>query len=134
MPVVGYTPFAKAAHIRSYIRDFYVGYAANQAITLTGNVIHIHYVSGAYFQDTYITLEPRWVPWSSNCYTLDFVVIDEYTDIMGAPTHSHSNYVMSQGIAGQTLLPYVAISYVGGTGYLSVPLPSAPPGYWLPLG
>lgn len=133
MPATSYSPGAKQTIIRSYVRDFYVGYGAGAVISRSGNIIHVHYVAGAYFQDTYIILKEEFADWSSNCYTLDWIIEDEYTDIMGAPTHVHSNYALSCGMAGQSGLAYVFLDYAGGAPGYVVELERGPSNYWYQL-
>lgn len=133
MPAIEFIPYGQAALLRSYIRDFYVTYGPSTTIEKVGRVIHLHYSIPGYFQDTYITLKSEFDGWNSNCYTLDWIIEDEYTLVNGGTTHVESPYQLATGLALQSGCAYVNMIYVGGSILYVVELERAPAEYWFQL-
>jgi hypothetical protein len=101
-------------------------------VTLVDNVIHVHEsIGGLDYIDTYITLDPRFVPWSSNNWTLDHVFIDEYSQINGGP-HLFFHAILDYGLMTPSPKFGAGFTYDGSTAAYNVWLPPAPTGYWLP--
>ena len=134
MPAIAFSPDnPKFTFIRSYVVNFYVVNGLPGVIDNVGNVVHVHYPVGATYVDAYITLRSVFYPWSSNNYSLDFIVEEEYVTVGVDPTHYHNDYIVSVGTdLTPPFNPYAALVYVGGTIPLGIKLPPALPGYWLP--
>jgi hypothetical protein len=133
MPAIGFFPAPKFNVLRSYVRRFYCFYGGDDSTTvmsLSANVAHLHYAVPGFFFDTYITLLPSFVAWSSNCYSLDFIVQSEYSLVNGAGAPILSNYLMASGWDLFQPGLYVTITYAGGANYFHVDLPTNPD-YWL---
>jgi hypothetical protein len=117
---------------RSYWRGVLIGYGPAATVTLVDNVIHVHEsIGGLDYIDTYITLDPRFVPWSSNNWTLDHVFIDEYSQINGGP-HLFFHAILDYGLMTPSPKFGAGFTYDGSTAAYNVWLPPAPTGYWLP--
>jgi hypothetical protein len=98
-----------------------------------GRVLHIHYVSGAFYQDTYVVFKNEFYYWNSNAYTLDWIIEDQYTLVLGNPTHVDYGYHLSCGQSTQTGLAYVYVDYAGSSPIAALELPRAPSNYWYQL-
>lgn len=136
MPVVTYVPAKKFAINRGYCKRFYVFYGGDNtttSISISGNVVHMHYAVPGFFFDTYITLLPAFVPWSSNRYTLDFIVVSEYSLANGGGAPISSPYRLAAGWDLFASGLYTAIEYIGGANYFHIDIANSPDNYWMHL-
>jgi len=133
MPVSVYVPAPYASIPRSYVRSFWVLYAEGATIARVDNTIYMHFIGVGFVFDTYITLNEAFVPWSSNVYSLDRIVVSEYSELNGAGPPIYSPYSLHAGVADQDGLPFFAIVYDPNNYPYQVRLPVAPSDYWLQL-
>jgi len=133
MPVTTYVPAPYASMPRSYVRSFWVLYAPGATIARAGNTIYMHFIGVGFVFDTYITLNESFVPWSSNVYSLDNVVVSEYSQLNGVGPAIYSPYSLHSGVADQDGLPFYAIVYDPNSTPYEARLPVAPSDYWLQL-
>lgn len=80
-----------------------------------------------------VWFDTRFVPWSSNRWTLDHVVTDAtYTTIPGGLTFPLPFYLQWLK-PPEKFRPYLLIDTTFGDVYSYVALPTAPSGYWRPV-
>ncbi len=117
---------------RSYCRGILIGYGAGAIVNLASNVIHVHQDLGSgNYIDTFVTLLPAFVPWSSNVYTLDYVFQDQVSYVnSGPPFYFHAT--IDYGLMTPSAKFGCGITFDGATETYNIFLAPAPAGYWLP--
>lgn len=124
-----FTPGAKFAFPRSYIRSIAVVDRSTD-VDFVDNEIIVHSTDLPDLSLHYV-LEPRFLPFSSNAYTLDFVVCDAFYTF--APTYTPNNWAFNTTyeINPNDLKPMIVISAAFSAlyrTYLSIPQP--PDDWW----
>jgi len=117
---------------RSYWRAIAVGYGPGASITRSGNVVHVHQNFTGGFIDTYLMLDSRFTPWSSNRWTLDHIFLEQVSYLSGDPTPQYFHANVGYGPEPGSGKWCATMAYDGGTDYYFAYLPDAPSGYWLP--
>jgi len=129
--VGSFAPQAKFAFPRSYIRGIGIQIVSGTITPITNGWVLQNPPSPALY---YVVLEDRFWDWSSNAYTLDFVVKESYWTPDGSPSYVPMPFLVTYYTDTPNKSPYLIyspFSSPGGVTYFE--LPSAPPGYWLPL-
>lgn len=116
---------------RSYWNEIAVFFGPGAVVTLSGNVIHVHENFTGGFIDTWITLDPKFAPWSSDRWTLDHIFIDQVSFLDGGGSPIYAPCVIGFNLNSAAGHFGAAISYVGGSTTYFVELPPAPADYWL---
>lgn len=128
---VTYAKNPRFAAPRSYWRGVLVGYGPGATVTLTGNVIYVIEPIVGGVIESWITLDPRFTPWSSNNWTLDHLFIDQYSRINGgAPLYFAAT--VDLGLLTPDPRFGAGFFYAGATNTYAVFFDPAPSGYWLP--
>jgi len=126
-----YSPQAKFWFRRSYLRGFSLEVTAS-GIAIAGNVITF-INPGLPSQHFTIVIEPRVFAWSSNAYSLDFIVSESYYQNDPDPTHYPMDFALSYFFP-EPHAPYVNFQPFG----ISFPdktffdFDLQPSGYWQP--
>lgn len=126
-----YLPQAKFAFPRSYVRGFCV--RVNAPVTFTTNKA-IFFDAGAPTRRFTVETDMRFYNWSSNRYTLDFVITESYYQNLPNLTKIAVLYTVSWLISPLNRSVYVEYLPFG---LAFIPryytdYPPAPPGYWKP--
>lgn len=125
------SPSPKFALPRSYITQLVIG-THGYDCTKTGNVFTCNstYTPG---QVEGYEIAPYVWPWSSNKYTLDYIVIDSWWTNTAEPWHHPNYYSLTyqwRGDPGKPVL-YIFNPFLHPNDFV-FDLPDAPSGYWLP--
>lgn len=127
----GYAPQAKFAFPRSYVLDILVSDWTG-TYTMVDNVITVDFPDHIGHKNVYV-VNPKFLAWSSNRYTLDFVVCDAWNQENPDDTPNPSGYQTRYGVDVLTGRPYVEIrNPFIVTQHATFALPQAPGGYWYP--
>lgn len=126
-----YTPHAKFWINRGYVQRFAFGFNVGAGIVQTGNsfeitdttnpIVHVH-----------CKIKADWWAWSSNGYTLDFIVEDWWLIIDPSPTPLPLNFTLTHWWDAPTGKMGVLLYLPGSTHQYPQILPVPPPGYWWP--
>lgn len=126
-----YTPSAKFAFPRSYAYQIYV---EDQAPTITrvGDYIHTD-ISSVIGYGIWYKIRPQMWNWSSNRYTLDFVVETCWWEAFFDGIHHDQDYVVALAPRGTSPLMSIVISnpYIQ-TDFVPFAIAQAPSTYWTP--
>jgi len=127
-----YNPSGQFNLPRSYVFDIrvYVQHTLSHAY-MTDNIITVDYSPVPNFLAV-IVLAPNFMPWSSNSYSLDYIIQDSYYRINPDPTHIPLDIQVGWASSSQTLRSAINIVLDLGVDIFTFPLAAAPPGYWLP--
>lgn len=83
----------------------------------------------------HFAIEPRFRAWSSNCYTLDFIVTDVYYTVPGVPGRGDFGVQIEYFNTLDFPTPAIILRLIGvETNRIYVPLPPSPADYWLNNG
>lgn len=124
------SPNVKFAFPRSYIEGIYIRHDAG-AVTLTGNLL-TYIVAGSPDAIVRVWFAENFIPWSSNRWTLDHVVIDaSYEYPTGGQNRPLPSFLSWMTPPGRHRASLYFDSWYGALNTL-VMLPSAPSDYWLP--
>lgn len=126
-------PGARFAFPRSYIYQLDIaGYG--DLVTQVGNIFTIHDTVGGTATVAIIKIDNRFVPWSSNGWTLDFIVTDFYALINGNPPEVPLNFALGYAKSSLNQRPCLRFEwFTGAPLYQTFPLAGQPLNYWLPL-
>jgi len=128
---VTYAKNPRFAAPRSYWRGVLVGYGPSAVVVLEDNVIHVTEPIPGGVIESFITLDPRFVPWSSNNWTLDHLFTDQYTQINGgAPLYFHAT--IDLGLLSPDPRFGAGFFFDGATVNYPIFFEPAPSTYWLP--
>lgn len=123
-------PQGQFAFPRSYVEGIYVRHDVGM-LTFTGSLLTF-IVAGSPDAVVRVWFDPRFTPWSSNRWTLDFVTIDaSYQYPPGAQIRPLPFYVYWVIPPGKGRA-HIGIDAWYGSEYTAIPLATQPPGYWLP--
>jgi hypothetical protein len=126
-----YSPQSKFSFPRSYVRGISLEVVAN-GITMVGDTITFINPSLP-SQHFTVVIDPRVFPWSSNGYTLDYVISESYYQNDPDPTEFPMSFALSYFMPAARA-PYLNFQpfqlNFAQKHYFDLPL--APPGYWLP--
>jgi hypothetical protein len=126
-----YNAIPKFAFPRSYIHQLVVS-DQSPNITLTDNVILTTIDITIGYWIVYV-LDPRFMAWSSNRYTLDFPVVECYWQAFFDGVHHPQSVATNYIYYGPTPLPSLEVrNPFLVTDQHVFPLAAAPPGYWVP--
>jgi len=131
MPASGgtFAPQARFNVLRSYAMAFVLNVDA--PVSQSDNVIG--------FYDPFnpvvnfrIVIDGRFWEWSSNNWTLDWIIEESYYFITPDPTHLAMSFVLAWRTFGARALPALVFQPFGinFTDYHTFMLPPAPPGWW----
>lgn len=128
---VGGFPSAKFGFPRSYAAQFNI-YATTTDIDQFGDTFTVWINRTIGYGITFI-LQPYVLPWSSNYYTLDFLVYDLWWHAFFDGVHHPDTYSMAFTWLGSPARPTITIALsIGGSIENISQLPPAPPTYWYP--
>jgi hypothetical protein len=134
MPALGYIPGDKFAFPRSYIYGIEIRHDPPAPIWSTNHVEFI--IAG--FPDALCKVDfaPEFSPWSSNRYTLDFLVTNATYEYPPNPAVFNLPYYIVYRVVPEVGRGCVQIDVTYGALYTVHALQAAPSGYWLapPLG
>lgn len=126
-----FNPGASFGFPRSYINDFYV-YRNGDTVVQAGNKFIVTDAFNPALTATF-ELHPHFLPWSSNAWTLDHIIIQSYyqNTVGGVENPLPYNLIFySDPLKRRNGL------YLGWSGMLFDPqhfaIPAQTPGYWLP--
>jgi len=134
MPVLGtptYAQSGKFAFPRSFIKNVNFRFGANALFTQSegnffitdGNNPIVHVVCN---------YQPNFWLWSSNTYTLDYVLKDWWVLVDPDPTPQPLNFDYGWWINPTSKVPELVLSLSGFSHEYPYALPPAPPSYWKP--
>lgn len=127
----GYFPSAKFAFPRSYFAQILVSDQAAD-ITRVGNSIHTS-IDPLIGYGIWYQIHPNIWPWSSNRYTLDFVVVDCWWEAFFDGVHHPQGYTTNFLYYGTPPLPTLQIANPFISTFNEViHVTQAPSYYWLP--
>lgn len=127
-----FLPSAKFAFPRAYYRG--IGFdIAGYTVTAADYSYRWVKVSDP-FEIWTIAIDPRFYYWSSNRWTLDFVMTDFYYQIGGLPTRYPQPYTLQTWTHPNNLSPYLLFQFsnIDFGEFHWFDFPPAPPGYWRP--
>lgn len=128
---VTFNPSAKYAFPRSYIRGIQPNLVSTWFVELTSNPITLRFNgAGGFWQRIQIWVRPEFWDWSSNTYTLDYIItrINTFTSTGSANEITTYAIFLSSGCNATNL--YFRVVIPGFTRLAQVNLPPAPPSYW----
>lgn len=124
-------PDAKFGFARSYIHQITFGFGVGASFAQTDNdfivtdttnpIVHVK-----------ARFNPRFWTWSSNCYTLDFLMLDWWLYVDPSPVPIPLAFSVYYGIDPVTLRPEAFVFIAGWTQRYKFILPPPPPHYWQP--
>jgi hypothetical protein len=126
-----YLPQAKFWINRGYVQRFAFGFGANAIIVQLGNEFIITDGNNPIVH-VYCKVKADWWVWSSNGYTLDFIVEDWWLQIDPSPTKLPLNYTLTHWWDAPTGKMGVLLYLAGSTEQYEMTLPVPPPTYWWP--
>lgn len=127
-----FVPGARFALPRSYWYGVWLSFNSDAVVSWVGNeVTFLDPPSGV---TGLIGFEPRAWSWSSNCYTLDFLIVESWYRVPPSPTQNPLPFVLTYFVDPSDGKPYMVYSPFGavGTGAFKHQAPPPPPGYWRP--
>jgi hypothetical protein len=127
-----FRPNARFAFPRSFHRGI-VFDIAGYSVTHIANTYHWTKLTDPNEVWT-IRLDPRYYIWSSNRWTLDFIVIDFFYEVAPDPTQHAQPFVLEDWVYAAKKSPYLLFKWadVDFGEFHHIDFPSAPPGYWSP--
>lgn len=118
---------------RQYLGGIEIGNVWD-GISMTDNVITLFGTSPHLYYNIFI-IAPVVVPWSSNTYTLDYVLADNYS--INPPSPSHDDFLVrveylgaGSGLPGRVLIRLMGYDVQRAF----FPLPPSPADYWMNRG
>ena len=131
LPFGSFSPSAKFTFPRSYVYDFVI-YANGNNVFQTSDGFRIETPPVTY-PEAFIVLLPQFIPWSSNFYTLDFVIAASYyIPLPGAP-HVDLPFELAYTVPLGSKRPTLEYAYFGlKTDPRRFTLLAQPSNYWLP--
>lgn len=129
---ISYVPSGRFNFPRSYIYDIrvYVQHTVSHAY-FADNIITVDYTPVPAFLAT-IKLRRNVYDWSSNCYTLDYLIEENWYVISAGGTEFVLPLQVGYASAVQSIRPAVNIVLDLGVDIYTQTLPSQPSSYWLP--
>lgn len=132
VPAATYTGNPRFAGPRAYWQQIAIGYGGGASIVRVADQVHVHQnFSGGYI-DSFISLDTRFVAWSTTSWTLDHIFVDQVSYLNGLPTPYYFSCNIGYGPNPVTRQWCATLAYSGGTDYYFVDLPPAPTTYWQP--
>lgn len=126
-----YTPQAKFAFPRSYAYQIYVE-DQSPNITRVGDYIHTD-IDASIGYGIWYKVRPQIWEWSSNRYTLDFVVEDCWWEAFFDGIHHPQDFVVAFASRSTPQIPSIVISnpFIQ-TDFVVIPISQAATNYWTP--
>lgn len=116
---------------RSYINGFNIR-CDHSASFVSDNIISF-VIDGAPDAVFYVTINEKFIPWSSNHFRLGDIVEDCYYTFLGVPQSTAFPYDVGYLIPLNETRGSIHINVHYGADNITIPLPYSPPGdYWLP--
>lgn len=127
-----YHPGGQFAFPRSYLAGVWFQFNAGSSVVWTDNFAAVTDVGGVVTAG--IEIAPEAFVWSSNCYTLDFLITQSWYKVAPSPTEIPLPFALTWFIDPDTTWPYVVYQPFSaiGTGDFKHTLPSTPDDYWGP--
>jgi hypothetical protein len=100
---------------------------------MVDNVITVMYDPLIGYFTTYV-IDERFLPWSSNRWTLDFIVVDCWWQAFFDGIHHVQSFTTNHWYRSDPPLATISLinPFASAAEYF-IPLPSQPSDYWLPL-
>lgn len=126
-----YQPQARFEFNRAYVPHFVVT-TGGWPYSFTGFTFRLDVGSPLIFSD-FIVFNPKFVVWSSNSYTLDYIVDEVYYTVPGNPTHNPATDVLAWAYhpPGTVTTLFFDLLAVGAP-FRKIALPPQPLNWWLP--
>lgn len=132
MPAV-YTQRPKFCIFRQYLGGIEVGNTWD-GISMTDNVITLFGLTPFLYYNIFV-INPLLMPWTSNRYTLDYAMIDNYSVVPPSTHHDPFNVVVEYLGAGSGLPGRLLLRLPGyDVQRAFFPLPPSPADYWMNNG
>ncbi len=129
MPAV-YTQWPGFAIPRQYLGGVEVGNTWD-GISMTDNMITLFGLTPFLYYNIFV-INPIFMPWSSNTYTLDYFLADNYSIVPPSTHHDPFNVTVEYLGAGSGLPGRVILRLPGyDVQRAFFPLPPSPAGYWM---
>lgn len=127
-----YIPHAKFAFPRSYLAGVWFQFNPGSSVVWTDNFAAVTDVGGVITAG--IEIAPEAFAWSSNCYTLDFLITQSWYKIAPSPVEIPLPFALIWYTDPDTVIPYVVYQPFSAenTGNYKHLLPGAPDDYWGP--
>jgi hypothetical protein len=133
VPAPGYLgsyPSARFAFPRSYAYQLSI-IDATATVILAGDTIIVMFDASIGYFTTYV-LDPRFLPWTSNRCTLDFIVLDCWWQAFFDGVHHVQSFTTNHWYRGTPAVATVSlINPFASAMEHFIPLPSQPSDYWL---
>lgn len=128
-----FTQRPKFAIPRQYLGGIEIGNTWT-GISMTGNVITLYGTSPFLYYNVFV-IRSNVVTWSSNRYTLDYVLEDHWSNVPPSPSHDPF-YVTTEYLGAGSGLPGRVLLRLPGYDAQRAffPLPPSPPDYWMNRG
>lgn len=127
-----FIPGPKFFFNRSYVYQFDIA-SYGDTVTQTGARFTIHDTLGGTPTVAIINIDNRFYGWSSNGWSLDFIVTDFFALINGNPPQIPLDFTLSYVISSINKRPALQFEWSTGSPlFVHFPLPSQPLNYWLP--
>lgn len=127
-----FVPRAKFAFPRSYLYGIWFSFDTGSVVNWTDNTADFIAPGGTVTGR--VTFAPEFWAWSSNCYTLDFAIIESWYAVFPSPTQNPLPFALtyySDPLNGRPYLVYNPFSAVGTADFKHA-APPAPSDYWRP--
>ena len=129
IPLVNYAPGAKFAFNRGYLKDIRMSTHAGTK-TWDGHTFKVA-VTAPVAYNTFWVFDTRIIAWSSNVYTLDFLLTDAYYVIPPNPTHFPFVVGVSWEYSEDPPTPFIRVTNAGDfSTHFLLSIPQAPSSYW----
>lgn len=134
MPIFGsaaYVPGGQFNFPRSYVYRVTFGFGAGAIITPSGGNFYITDGTNPIVH-VVCNFRPNAWAWSSNVYSLDYLIEDWWLIIDPNPNPLPLNFALYYQVWTADNIPELAINIAGATTRYENAMPDAPPGYWKP--
>lgn len=130
-PALSYSPTQKFAFKRSYAAQIVVSGQSNDVEFVGGTITQ--WIDRSIGYGIVYKILPAFVAWSSNRYTLDYIVDDVWWFAFFDGIHHPQDYRIAFATMGMPYRPSVWIVDPASTAFsVTLPLSPAPPSYWVP--
>jgi len=123
------SPACSFAFTRAYVRQL-VFTTGGWPYTWDGQLFRV-FVGDPLIYINNTLFRPEFIEWSSNCYTLDFIVQECYYQVPPGFAHNPAGNGVNWYPNSPTNIPSIQIDFVAtGAPFSFIELPPAPPDYW----
>lgn len=130
MPALGFIPQGQFAFPRSYCGGIEIRHDIS-APSWSGNLVQF-WIAGSPDALCVVTFQPNFIEWSSNRYTLDYVVDQAVYSYPPNPTVFDLPYYLVWRVPNVGARPGILFDVTYGGTYSVHALPPQPTDYWLP--